>query len=99
MKHYRKDEPLFVTGEIAPGMFALKAGPVRVRRRDQLGHFASIMEQGPGDFVAEIGQLSGRPALVDVHAEGGVEAILILPEHLRTVMILSPNSATASCAR
>jgi thioredoxin reductase (NADPH) len=91
MKHYRKDEPLFVTGEIAPGMFALKTGRVRVRRRDPLGHLASIMEQGPGDFVAEIGQLSGRPALVDVHAERDVEAILIQPQNLRTVMIAEPE--------
>ena len=66
---YRKDQPLFVTGEIAPGMFVLKTGRVRVRRRDPLGHLAPIVEQGPGDFVAEVGQLSGRPALVDVHAE------------------------------
>jgi thioredoxin reductase (NADPH) len=70
MKHYRNDEPLFVTGEIAPGMFALKTGRVSVRRCDPLGHLASIMEQGPGDFVAEIGQLSGRPALVDVSRGG-----------------------------
>ena len=34
---YRKDQPLFVTGEIAPGMFVLKTGRVRVRRRDPLG--------------------------------------------------------------
>jgi thioredoxin reductase (NADPH) len=90
---YRKGQPLFVTGEIARGMFVFKTGRVRVRRRDPLGHLAPIVEQGPGDFVAEVGQLSGRPALVDVHAEGDMEALLIPPENLRTVMIAKPKLA------
>jgi thioredoxin reductase (NADPH) len=66
LQHYNRKQPLFVTGELAPGMFVLKTGRVKVRRRDPLGHLAPIVEQGPGDFVAEVGQLSGRPALVDV---------------------------------
>jgi thioredoxin reductase (NADPH) len=87
VRRYRKGEPLFVTGEIAPGMFILISGRVRVTRRDPLGHLAPIVEQGPGDFVAEVGQLSGRPALVDVHADTDVEALLVPPESLRAIMI------------
>jgi thioredoxin reductase (NADPH) len=84
---YRKDEPLFVTGEVAPGMFILVSGRVRVTRRDPLGHLAPIVGQETGDIVAEVGQLSGRPALVDVHADTEVEALLIPPENLRAVLI------------
>ena len=62
-------------------MFVLIKGSVRVTRRDALGHSAPILEQGPGEFVAEIGQLSGQPALVDVHAIDHVEALLISPEN------------------
>jgi thioredoxin reductase (NADPH) len=91
VRRYRKDQPLFVTGEIAPGMFVLKTGRVQVTRRDPLGHLAPIVEQGPGEFVAEVGQLSGRAALVDVHAVEDVEALLIPPENLRTVMIAEPE--------
>src|SRR6201996_4926118 len=91
MQRYSKDQPLFVTGEIAPGMFLLKTGRVKVTRRDPLGHLAPIQEQGPGDFVAEVGQLSGRPALVDVHAIEDVAALLIQPENLRAVMIAEPE--------
>jgi thioredoxin reductase (NADPH) len=29
VKRYAKDQPLFVTGEIAPGMFVLKSGRVK----------------------------------------------------------------------
>ena len=72
-------------------MFVLIKGSVRVTRRDPLGHSAPILEQGPGEFVAEIGQLSGQPALVDVHAIDHVEALLISPEKLRALMIEEPE--------
>jgi thioredoxin reductase (NADPH) len=91
IQRYRKDQPLFVTGDIAPGMFVLKGGRVTVARRNPFGHFASIVEEDPGDFIAEVGQLSGRPALVDVRAIEDVEAILIPPENLRGVMIAEPE--------
>jgi thioredoxin reductase (NADPH) len=84
---YAAGEPLFVSGDVAPGMFILISGSVRVTRRDPLGHGAPIVEQGPGEFIAEVGQLSGQPALVDVHAMDKVEALLIPPENLRALMI------------
>jgi thioredoxin reductase (NADPH) len=49
------------------------------------------VEQGPGDFVADVGQLSGQPAFVDVHAIDDVEALLIPPKNLRTLMIEEPE--------
>lgn len=90
---YAAGEALFITGEIAPGMYVLITGAVNVTRRDPLGHKAPIVEQGPGEFVAEVGQLSGQPAFVDVHAIGEMEALLIPPEKLRAVMSRNPNSA------
>src|SRR3982075_4153011 len=91
VRRYAAGEALFVTGDIAPGMFVLIKGSVRVIRRDPLGHSAPIVEQGPGGFVAEVGQLSGQPALVDVHAIDEVEALLIPPENLRALMIEEPE--------
>jgi thioredoxin reductase (NADPH) len=72
-------------------MFVLIKGSVRVVRRDPLGHSAPVVEQGPGQFVAEVGQLSGQPAFVDVHAIDEVEALLIPPENLRALMIEEPE--------
>jgi thioredoxin reductase (NADPH) len=66
-------------------MFILISESVRVTRRDLLGHSAPIVEQGPGEFVAEIGQLSNQPALSDVHAVNDVEALLIPPKKLRAL--------------
>src|SRR5258707_14774892 len=87
---YAAGEALFTTGEIAPGMHGLIKGAVRVVRRDPLGHSAPIVEQGPGEFVAEVGQLSGQPAFVDVHAISVGEALLITPGNLSALMIAAP---------
>ena len=68
-------------------MFAFVSGSVSVTRRDPLGHLAPIVEEGPGDFIAEVGQLSGGPILVDVHAITDVEALVIPPEGVRSLVI------------
>src|ERR1700676_3838850 len=91
VRHYAPGEALFVTGNVAPGMYVLIKGSVRVTRRDPLGHSAPIVEMGPGQFVAEVGQLSGQPAFVDVHAIDDVEALLIPPQNLRALMIEEPE--------
>src|SRR5258708_29306333 len=83
VRHYSPGEALFVTGNVAPGMYVLIKGSVRVVRRDPLGHSAPIVEQGPGGVVAQVGQLSGPPAFVDVPAVAAVEALLTPPAHLR----------------
>ncbi|MCS3928816.1 thioredoxin reductase (NADPH) [Bradyrhizobium elkanii] len=91
VRNYAPGEELFVTGSVAPGMYVLIKGSVRVTRRDPLGHSAPIVEEGPGQFVAEVGQLSGQPAFVDVHAIDDVEALLIPPDNLRALMIEEPE--------
>jgi thioredoxin reductase (NADPH) len=78
---------LFMTGKPSPGMFVLIAGTVAVSSRDGLGHVVPIVEEGPGEFLAEVGQLSARPAFVDARATTNVEALLITPEHLRGVIV------------
>ena len=37
--------------------------------------------------MGELAQLSGRPALVDAYAQGPVEALIIAPERLRTLLV------------
>ena len=63
------------------------SGHVAITQRDGLGHVTPVIDQGPGQFLAEIGQLSGRIALVDGHAEGDVETLLIPPERLRALLV------------
>src|SRR6476619_2396638 len=83
----RHGDALFETGKVGPGMFVVLSGTVSITQRDGLGHVTPIIDQGPGQFLAEVGQLSGRLSLVDGHAEGEVEVILIPPEGLRRLLV------------
>jgi thioredoxin reductase (NADPH) len=84
---YRHGEVLFETGKVGPGMFIVLSGHVAITQRDGFGRVTPIIDHGPGQFLAEIGQLSGRVALVDGHAEGDVETLLIPPERLRALLV------------
>src|ERR1700744_6391390 len=86
-RKYKHGESLFETGKPGPGMFVLLSGHVAISQRDGLGHVTPVIDQGPGQFLAEIGQLSGRVALVDGRAEGDVETLLIPPERLRALLV------------
>jgi thioredoxin reductase (NADPH) len=87
VRHYNNGERLFETGKPGPGMFVLLSGHVAITQRDGLGHVTPVIDQGPGQFLAEIGQLSGRVALVDGHAEGEVETLLFPPDKLRALLV------------
>src|SRR5258705_3190997 len=79
VRSYKDRERLFETGKPGPGMFVILSGHVAISQRDGLGHVTPVINEGPGQFLAEIGQLSGRAALVDGQAEGDVETLLIPP--------------------
>jgi thioredoxin reductase (NADPH) len=79
---------LFEQGKTGPGFFVVLSGWVRITNRDASGNDRLVVEQGPGQFLAETGQLSGRPALVDGRAKGRVEAILLTPDALRQLLVI-----------
>ena len=87
VRRYARGDCLFRAGEPGPGMFVVLEGVVAITQRDGLGHVVPIERQGPGHFLAEIAQLSGRPALVDGHAEDDVETLLVPPDQLRALII------------
>ena len=87
LRTYPDGELLFETAKPGPGMFVILKGHVAITQRDGLGHVTPIIDQGPGQFLAELGQLSGRPALVDGRAEGDVEVLLIPPDRLRALLV------------
>jgi thioredoxin reductase (NADPH) len=80
-------QKLVESGKPSPGMFIVLSGHVAVTQRDGIGHVTPVVDQGPGQFVAEIGQLSNRAALVDCVAEGDVEALLIAPRDVRALLV------------
>jgi thioredoxin reductase (NADPH) len=87
IKLFKDGEALFEAGKPGPGMYVVLAGHVAITQRDGFGNVIPVIDQGPGQFLAEIGQLSGRISLVDGHAEGDVETLLVPPERLRALLI------------
>jgi thioredoxin reductase (NADPH) len=79
---------LFEVGKEGPGMFVLLSGKVEFSRRDALGRRIPIWDrEGPGHTLAEVGQLSGALSLLDVRSQGPVEAVLLRPDALRTLLV------------
>jgi thioredoxin reductase (NADPH) len=87
LRRYADGEKLFETGKPGLGMFVILSGHVAITQRDGIGHVTPVVEEGPGQFLAEIGQLSNRAALVDGMAEGPVETLLIAPDQVRALLV------------
>jgi thioredoxin reductase (NADPH) len=87
IRSYKPGERLFEAGKRGAGMFVVLSGRVAITQRDGLGHVTPVIEQEPGQFLAEVGQLSGRAALVDTYAQGDVETLLIPPARLRALLV------------
>jgi thioredoxin reductase (NADPH) len=87
VRRYADGERLFEAGKLSAGMFVLLSGHVVVTQRDGLGHVTPLIEEGPGQFLGEIGQLTNRPAFVDGSARGEVEALVIPSERIRTLLV------------
>ncbi len=103
VKRFAPAELLFQAGEAAAGMYVILSGRVAIVPRDGLGQsvpmaaFAELIgapveemtEVVPGEVMAEIGQLSGRPDLsaFDARAVGDVETIVVPPEALRALLV------------
>ena len=84
---FSRGERLLETGKSAPGMIVILSGHVAITQRDGLGHVSPVVDLGPGQFVGEVGQLSGRASLVDADADEDVEAIVIQPDRLRGLLV------------
>jgi thioredoxin reductase (NADPH) len=84
---YRAGERLVATGDVSPGMMVLLSGHVAITQHNDLGFSHQIVTHGPGQFMGELAQLSGRPSLVDADATTAVDVIVIPSARLRDVMV------------
>jgi thioredoxin reductase (NADPH) len=87
LRSYGTGEALVKVGATGHGLTIVLAGRVDITQHDESGRRTLIITHGPGEFAGELAQLSGRPALVDAHAQGPVEALIILPERLRALLV------------
>jgi thioredoxin reductase (NADPH) len=86
-RSFAAGERIMTAGEVGPGLVVVLAGTIAVVEHTQLDVTQLVVRHERGDFLGELAQLAGRPALVDATAEGAVEALIIPPERLRALMI------------
>src|SRR5262245_43051972 len=87
VRRYGAGEQLVKTGEPSPGMLVMLSGELAVSQHNVLGRSEPIVTHGPGGFMGELAQLSGRPALVDAVAVKPVEILVIPSRSLRDVLV------------
>jgi thioredoxin reductase (NADPH) len=85
-RSYRAGETIAHVGQTGLGLFLILKGKVEVSQNDQ-GQHAPIVTHEHGNFMGELAQLSGRPYLAEAVARTDVEAIAILPDRLRALLI------------
>lgn len=84
---YEAGEALLRIGEPGHGLTLILSGHVAVTGREEGGQRQLIVLHGPGNFLGELAQLSGRPSLVDATAEDAVDSVCIPPERLRALLV------------
>jgi len=103
IRRFPDGEFLSRAGETIPPMYVILSGRVAIVLRDALGQalpvaavaeligapLEEMTEVVPGEVMAELGHLSGRPgaSVLDARAVGDVEAIAVPPEALRTLLV------------
>jgi thioredoxin reductase (NADPH) len=87
VRSFAAGKRFMTAGEVSPGLVVILAGRVAVTAQDHLGIGKQIVTHVQGNFIGELAELAGRPALVDATAEETVEALIIPPERLRALMI------------
>jgi thioredoxin reductase (NADPH) len=87
MRKFAAAETMEKLGVVSGGIYLVLSGEIEVIRRDAAGRPLPIVTHGPGSFMGELAELSGRPALVDAYARGSVEALFIPAEKLRALFI------------
>src|SRR5271168_1296385 len=86
LRSFVKGDAVFTAGHVGPGLVVILAGKVDVLRHDP-GHQELIVAYEPGQFMGELAQMAGRPALADAIAQEPVQALMISAERLRALMI------------
>jgi thioredoxin reductase (NADPH) len=87
VRSFGAGEALATVGNVGHGLNIILAGKVDITQRDGSGRREPIVTHGPGQFMGELAQLAGRPALVDAYAQGPVEALIIPPDRLRALLV------------
>src|SRR5580765_5496374 len=86
-RSFENGERLVSAGEVAASMFVILKGDVVATQHGDFVPRDPIVTIGPGMFTGELAQLSGHPALVDIHAKEPVETLAIPSQRIRDLMV------------
>lgn len=86
-RSYEAGARVVTAGEPSPGMVLVLRGELAVTQHNVLGHDQLIVTHGPGHFMGELAQLSGRPSLVDARATTALDVIVIPSTRLHELLI------------
>ncbi len=85
-RSYAAGDAIIATGQVPPGAHLVLSGHVEIRQT-RFGNSELIVTHGPGSFMGELADLSGRPSLVDGVALDAVETVVIPARRLRDLMV------------
>jgi len=86
-RRFADGERVLETGKVSPGIYVVLSGAIRVTARDAPGQEYQVVQHGPGNFTAELSQLSGKPSFVDAVAVGDTQTLEISTENLQALLI------------
>ena len=86
-RNFAAGETLLTAGQIGPGLIIIFSGKIDITYRDTSGRPQAIVTQGPGEFIGELAQMSGRPALVDATATEPGQMLVIQPNRLTALFV------------
>jgi thioredoxin reductase (NADPH) len=87
-RRFDDGQALFQVGQPRSGMFVVLTGHVAITVRDGLGHVMPVVEQGAGQFVAELATLSeSGTSPTDGRAEGVVETLYLPSNQVRALIV------------
>ena len=88
IQSYAAGDSLAEVGKPTDGLKVILSGTVNVvQHNTSSGDGDLIVTYGRGSFLGELGQLSGRPVLVNARAESPVDALVVPPDRLRALLI------------
>jgi CRP-like cAMP-binding protein len=90
LRRFHAGEKLFEACDRDPRFFVVKSGEVEII--DDSGEKpATVTVHGPGEFTGDVGQVTGRPAIVSAVAHTGGEAYEVSPDALRELLNNHPE--------
>src|SRR5215831_994179 len=91
---FHDGERLLEISKPSAGMYVILSGTVAAFQRDAFGRSLLIAHRGVGHILAELGHMWGHKAPFEGIAQGDVEALLVTPEGLRTLMVTDVDLGT-----